>query len=183
MFAELLTTPTRFPTATSQDSLCRWMHSTPVHHDGRRRQLAPGVWFTPVSSWKPASALDIGESIPALIEHIDADIQPVLPTYSWPDWHAWALCNGMDPATSDPMFFGVDDANRPALPPKKVAEARSYCFACPVIRECLTWSLEHDEEFGIWGGQTGRQRRALMTRHRAGESIAELVDECLTTMG
>lgn len=182
MFTDLLSSPTRFPTATAERSTCRWMRSTPVRHDGRRRQLAPGVWFTPVSSWKPASALDIGAIIPPVTERIDADFEPVLPTYIWPDWHALALCNGMEPAKSDPMFFGVDDANRPALPPKKVAEARSYCRACPAVRDCLTWSLEHDEEFGIWGGKTGRQRRALMARHRAGESIADLVDECLTTM-
>lgn len=32
---------------------------------------------------------------------------------------------------------------------------------CPVRAECLQYALDHDERFGIWGGYSERERRAL----------------------
>lgn len=43
--------------------------------------------------------------------------------------------------------------------------ALALCQVCPVRIECLAHALEHDEAYGIWGGKTERQRRAI--RHRA----------------
>lgn len=45
----------------------------------------------------------------------------------------------------------------------KEREAKRLCHQCPVIEECLTYSLYH-EEFGLWGGMTERQRRILRRR-------------------
>jgi len=41
-----------------------------------------------------------------------------------------------------------------------VREAKQVCEACPYKRVCLTWAVENDE-IGIWGGTTERQRTIL----------------------
>jgi WhiB family redox-sensing transcriptional regulator len=42
--------------------------------------------------------------------------------------------------------------------------AKHLCTRCPVIAECLADSLDNHTEFGVWGGMTERQRRALLRR-------------------
>jgi WhiB family transcriptional regulator, redox-sensing transcriptional regulator len=42
--------------------------------------------------------------------------------------------------------------------------AKQVCVRCPVIVECLADSLDNHTEFGVWGGMTERQRRALLRR-------------------
>ena len=42
--------------------------------------------------------------------------------------------------------------------------AKQVCMGCPVIAECLADSLDNQTEFGIWGGMTERERRALLKR-------------------
>jgi WhiB family transcriptional regulator, redox-sensing transcriptional regulator len=42
--------------------------------------------------------------------------------------------------------------------------AKHLCTRCPVIAECLADSLDNRTEFGVWGGMTERQRRALLKR-------------------
>ena len=39
------------------------------------------------------------------------------------------------------------------------------CRRCPVVVECLADALDNEIEFGVWGGMTERQRRALLKRH------------------
>ena len=41
-------------------------------------------------------------------------------------------------------------------------EARGFCRSCPVRTECLAYALDERIEFGVWGGMTERQRRALL---------------------
>lgn len=41
-------------------------------------------------------------------------------------------------------------------------EARGFCRACPVRTECLAHALDRRIEFGVWGGMTERERRALL---------------------
>jgi WhiB family transcriptional regulator, redox-sensing transcriptional regulator len=41
-------------------------------------------------------------------------------------------------------------------------EARGFCRACPVRTECLAHALDERIEFGVWGGMTERERRALL---------------------
>lgn len=44
-------------------------------------------------------------------------------------------------------------------------KAAAICRHCPVIRECAADALDNEMEFGVWGGMTERQRRALRKRH------------------
>jgi WhiB family redox-sensing transcriptional regulator len=39
------------------------------------------------------------------------------------------------------------------------------CRRCPVILECAADALDNHVEFGVWGGMTERQRRALLKQH------------------
>jgi len=41
-------------------------------------------------------------------------------------------------------------------------EARQLCRPCPVRAECLAHALDQRIEFGVWGGMTERERRALL---------------------
>lgn len=45
-------------------------------------------------------------------------------------------------------------------------EARAVCDACPIQATCLEYALDHDERFGIWGGTSERERRALRRARR-----------------
>jgi WhiB family transcriptional regulator, redox-sensing transcriptional regulator len=62
-------------------------------------------------------------------------------------------------------------------------EAKAYCFGpdgrhpCPVRKECLLWAIEADEEHGIWGGQSHRERNALKRKaEKAKTPIAEYIE-------
>ncbi len=42
--------------------------------------------------------------------------------------------------------------------------ARVVCEQCPVRLDCLADALDNRVEFGVWGGMTERERRALLRR-------------------
>ncbi|GAF50158.1 hypothetical protein RW1_094_01980 [Rhodococcus wratislaviensis NBRC 100605] len=45
------------------------------------------------------------------------------------------------------------------------SKAAALCRHCPVLTECGAYALDNRVEFGIWGGMTERQRRALLAAH------------------
>jgi WhiB family redox-sensing transcriptional regulator len=50
--------------------------------------------------------------------------------------------------------------------------ARAVCAQCSERIPCLTWALDNSETFGIWGGTTDRERRALrQAMARGGGSV------------
>ncbi len=52
-------------------------------------------------------------------------------------------------------------------------KAAAICRHCPVIEECAVDALDNRVEFGVWGGMTERQRRALLKQHPEVVSWAE----------
>ena len=52
-------------------------------------------------------------------------------------------------------------------------KAAVICRHCPVIAECGADALDNRVEFGVWGGMTERQRRALLKQHPDVSSWAE----------
>jgi WhiB family redox-sensing transcriptional regulator len=70
------------------------------------------------------------------------------------NWRLDAACR-----TSDPDLFVPVGATGPAIP--QIAEAQRVCQGCPVRAACLDWALRHDQAYGIWGGTTEEERRAL----------------------
>ena len=59
-------------------------------------------------------------------------------------------------AAPTPMSFVRGAAQR---------KAAVICRHCPVIAECGADALDNRVEFGVWGGMTERQRRALLKQH------------------
>lgn len=43
-------------------------------------------------------------------------------------------------------------------------EARRVCGGCPVRMRCAVWAVRTDQKFGVWGGLTERERRAVAKR-------------------
>ena len=68
------------------------------------------------------------------------------------NWPSQAACRSGNP---DALF--VQGAEQ------KVA--KRICRNCPVRYECLADALDNRIEFGVWGGMTERERRALLRRH------------------
>jgi WhiB family transcriptional regulator, redox-sensing transcriptional regulator len=52
-------------------------------------------------------------------------------------------------------------------------KAAAMCRDCPVKAECLADALDNEVEFGVWGGMTERQRRALLKQHPEVDSWSE----------
>ena len=67
------------------------------------------------------------------------------------DWTTRASCRTSDP---DDLFVQGAAQNR----------AKQVCLGCPVRTECLADALDNRVEFGVWGGMTERERRALLKR-------------------
>jgi WhiB family redox-sensing transcriptional regulator len=79
------------------------------------------------------------------------------------DWAQFAACTKAEP---DALF--VRGAAQQT--------AKQVCVGCPVIAECLADSLDNHTEFGVWGGMTERQRRALLKRRPRVESWRALFE-------
>ncbi|MGE5696241.1 MAG: WhiB family transcriptional regulator [Candidatus Sericytochromatia bacterium] len=75
-------------------------------------------------------------------------------------WVARARCRFTDP----------DELFAPGAAQRKAA---AICRHCPVIQECAVDALDNRVEFGVWGGMTERQRRALLKQHPEVMSWAE----------
>lgn len=67
------------------------------------------------------------------------------------EWMDDALCAQTDPEAFFPEKGG---STKPA---------KNICAGCTVAAECLTYALDHNERFGIWGGVSERDRRKLAT--------------------
>ena len=42
--------------------------------------------------------------------------------------------------------------------------AKAICADCPVRVTCLTYALQEDIRFGVWGGKSQRERRKMRRR-------------------
>jgi len=67
-------------------------------------------------------------------------------------WVSQARCRQADP---DELFVRGAAQRKAAV----------ICRHCPVIAECGADALDNRVEFGVWGGMTERQRRALLKQH------------------
>ncbi|AZA14574.1 WhiB family transcriptional regulator [Corynebacterium choanae] len=76
------------------------------------------------------------------------------------DWVTRAKCRDGDP---DALFVRGAAQRR----------AAAICRRCPVVLECRADALDNKVEFGVWGGLTERQRRALLRKNPHITSWAE----------
>jgi WhiB family redox-sensing transcriptional regulator len=68
------------------------------------------------------------------------------------DWSAQAACREAQP---DSLFVKGAEQNK----------AKQVCGTCRVRSECLAEALENRIEWGVWGGMTERERRALIRKN------------------
>jgi WhiB family redox-sensing transcriptional regulator len=78
-------------------------------------------------------------------------------------WGSRAACRQADP---DSLFVQGAAQNR----------AKNVCLGCPVRTECLADALDNRVEFGVWGGMTERERRALLRRRPEVKSWSRLLE-------
>jgi WhiB family redox-sensing transcriptional regulator len=79
-------------------------------------------------------------------------------------WVSQALCRTTDP---DELFVRGAAQRKAAV----------ICRHCPVMQECGADALDNKVEFGVWGGLTERQRRAMLKDHPDVVSWSEYFDK------
>ncbi|WP_075891482.1 MULTISPECIES: WhiB family transcriptional regulator [Actinomyces] len=79
-------------------------------------------------------------------------------------WAARALC-----ASAEPDALFVQGASQ--------RQVRMRCMACEVRLECLADALQAEANFGVWGGLTERERRALLRHFPGVEDWGEWLSE------
>jgi WhiB family transcriptional regulator, redox-sensing transcriptional regulator len=79
------------------------------------------------------------------------------------DWATDAACQNRQP---DELFVKGAAQNR----------AKQLCMGCPVRTECLAEALDNRLEWGVWGGLTERERRALLRRRPNVTSWRQLLE-------
>lgn len=65
----------------------------------------------------------------------------------------WAAIDALCAQTDPEIFFPEKGGS--------TREAKQVCAACFVAAECLDYALTMGERFGIWGGLSERERRAI----------------------
>ncbi|WP_152203610.1 WhiB family transcriptional regulator [Georgenia thermotolerans] len=95
-------------------------------------------------------------------DHPEVPLPPVIefdPLPVAPDgdrtWMEDGLC-----ATSSTPDAWYPERNYPSH------KAQRLCDGCPVIDQCGEWALTVQEEWGIWGGLTEEDRRAILRTRR-----------------
>ncbi|MDJ0385232.1 WhiB family transcriptional regulator [Streptomyces sp. G-G2] len=71
--------------------------------------------------------------------------------------HPRAACTNEDPE----LFFPIGDTG-PALLQEE--EAKRVCRRCPLMESCLQGALERNENHGVFGGLSEKERRSLKRR-------------------
>ncbi|MFC7404413.1 WhiB family transcriptional regulator [Georgenia alba] len=79
-------------------------------------------------------------------------------------WASRAACAGCEPD----RLFVQGAAQR---------EVRELCFSCPVRLDCLADALTSHTAFGVWGGLTERERRAVLRQYPHVTNWAEWLRE------
>ena len=82
------------------------------------------------------------------------------------EWLALAACSKKDAAHPDTWFPPRDKDRYRTI----ADEAKTYCYggngrpACPVRERCLWQAVSTDEQHGIWGGLSHRERNAFVRK-------------------
>ena len=90
------------------------------------------------------------------------DASPTIRRASDATWQAAARCR----AVATDMFF----PQRTRTWGERIRleqAAKKICERCPVLAECRSYALEHEERFGVWGGLTEAERRSSFTSGRS----------------
>lgn len=85
------------------------------------------------------------------------------------DWQLAAACRGRQEIFFTPDEFAESRVDRR----RREGRAKAICGTCQVRIECLTEAMQSEERFGVWGGLTERERKALLRHpHKSPQDIA-----------
>ncbi|MET9606814.1 WhiB family transcriptional regulator [Streptomyces sp. NPDC006512] len=73
------------------------------------------------------------------------------------DWQSRAACRGLG---SGPFFHPAGERGEER--DERDEAAKRVCAGCPVRAACLDHALRTREPFGVWGGLTEEERRAML---------------------
>lgn len=79
-----------------------------------------------------------------------------------PNWLDAAACKDMD---SEVFFPGRGMDLQPA---------KQVCKRCPIKELCLEYALRNEEKFGVWGGTSERERRAMRRERRSPDAAVPI---------
>lgn len=79
-------------------------------------------------------------------------------------WRTHAACRDMDPG----IFFPTTGSD--------VAPAKAICAACPVAAQCGEYALGRNEDHGVWGGMSERERRRVRRQRSIARRAAVLAN-------
>lgn len=77
------------------------------------------------------------------------------------EWIKDAQCQGTNPAI---FFAGASLGRGKGRSIENIQAtrlAKSICMQCEVREECLDYALRTNQDFGIWGGMTEKERKRL----------------------
>ncbi len=84
------------------------------------------------------------------------------------DWLADGACRDEDPD----LFFPSTSQGPSA---RQILAAKAVCASCAVRRECLGYALEDTHSYGVWGGTTEEERKAMRrTSARERRSLSQV---------
>jgi WhiB family transcriptional regulator, redox-sensing transcriptional regulator len=118
--------------------------------------MRPGGRDQLVSGTRPAARRTNLAAVNSNLRAVDAEERIA--------WVSKALCRQTDP---DELFVRGAAQRKAAV----------ICRHCPVMQECGADALDNKVEFGVWGGMTERQRRALLKQHPEVVSWADFFDK------
>jgi WhiB family redox-sensing transcriptional regulator len=72
-------------------------------------------------------------------------------------WQMSARCRGTDTS----VFFHPD-GERGRKRRQRKQNAERFCAQCPVVKQCLEYSLRFQEPYGIWGGIAEDERHKIL---------------------
>jgi WhiB family transcriptional regulator, redox-sensing transcriptional regulator len=76
------------------------------------------------------------------------------------DWRIDAVCRDLNPE----IFFPIGVTGQAI---EQITVAKSHCATCPAKEQCLEFAVTTNQEYGVWGGTTEEERRALRRQWRA----------------
>lgn len=77
------------------------------------------------------------------------------------DWQHRGACREVGTDAFFPPSKGNATQVREA---KKICNGPAGGSPCPVLAQCRDWALLKGEKFGVWGGLSERDRRAILKR-------------------
>lgn len=83
------------------------------------------------------------------------------------EWRLKAYCKG-----KETNFFYPEPGVKGTA--RQLIDAKSFCNLCPVINECLECAIQNNEEFGVWGGLTPKERSRIISNRKRSTSAKEV---------